>query len=60
MKFKRQYILTLNIDAKTSDQADTEGKYFCHDIRGYAKNSSLPISVHSCTPKSINPKRLPR
>lgn len=57
MKYKRQYVMTLTITAKSKDEANSKGKYFCQDIRGYAKNSDL-VSVHSITPQSLSPKRL--
>jgi hypothetical protein len=67
MKFKRQYILTLKIEAPNSKVADEVSNDLLKDFRvssieggGYdtGKYSDLSVKVHSITPKSVNPKRL--
>ncbi len=65
MKFKRQYILTLNIDADSAKGADYATRGLIDTIRGCnfgggGTHGIYEASVHSITQKSINPKRLIR
>ena len=65
MKFKRQYILTFDIEADNAKGADYATKSLCNSFQecetmGAGEVGTFFAKVRSITPKSINPKRLVR